>query len=169
MNSKKISVTTATLALLLLTSLLTVQLALADTKDAFEEAQSVVKAVAPNYPPLALAARVSGSVILEAFVDLQGKVGSVRILEGPNLLRAAAENASKQWVFHVAASGDKPRTVRLTFTFTIMPEDTPSEELLSSFMPPNSVEVKEKLGRIVQNPNVDPSLRTTRKKRPSIK
>ena len=166
MNSKRVSVATITLVPLLLGSLLAVQLILAGTKDAFEETPSVVKAVAPNYPPLALAARVSGSVILDVFVDLQGKVGSVRILEGPTLLRAAAENASKQWVFQVAGGDNKPRTVRLTFTFTIMPEDTPSEELLSCFMPPNSVEVKEKLGRIVQNPNVGPSPRTTKKKPP---
>ena len=166
MNSKKVSVATMTLVLLMLRSLLAVQVNLAGTKDAFEETPSVVKAVARNYAPLALAARVSGSVILDVFIDLQGKVGSVRILEGPTLLRAAAENASKQWVFHVAGSDNKPRTERLTFTFTIMPEGTPSEELLSCFMPPNSVEVKEKPGRIVQNSNVHASPRTTKKKPP---
>lgn len=163
MKSRTVSAAIMILVLLL-TSLLAVQLVFASTKDASDEPPSVVKAVAPSYPPLAIAARVSGLVILDVLVDSQGKVASVRIVEGPNLLRAAAENAAKHWAFEVVGGETAARTVRLTFIFTIMPEGTPSEELLSCFIPPYRVEVKEKLGRIVQNPNVDPSPRTTKKK-----
>jgi protein TonB len=57
----------------------------------------LVKRVAPEYPPLAVQARVVGEVVLEALVDEAGRVASVKLVSGPALLSEAAEEAVRQW------------------------------------------------------------------------
>jgi protein TonB len=55
--------------------------------------------VQPIYPPLALAARVEGTVILQAVIDEKGSVREVRVLRGQPLLNDAAIHAVGQWTF----------------------------------------------------------------------
>lgn len=52
--------------------------------------------VKPEYPPLAVMARLSGMVVLEAHVGIDGHVQSVRVLRGIPLLDEAAIAAVKQ-------------------------------------------------------------------------
>ncbi len=56
-----------------------------------------VSFVAPAYPPLALTAKVSGAVILEAVIGTDGAVRDVRVLRSIPLLDDAAVAAVKQW------------------------------------------------------------------------
>jgi protein TonB len=58
-----------------------------------------VRDVAPIYPALALIARVEGPVILEAVIDSEGRVQSVRVLRSPPMLDAAALAAVRQWEY----------------------------------------------------------------------
>jgi periplasmic protein TonB len=61
------------------------------------EAASLLNKVAPEYPPIAKTAHVSGTVILHAII---GKVGAIRELQyisGPPLLMKLAMDAVKQW------------------------------------------------------------------------
>src|ERR1700720_3913744 len=59
---------------------------------------SATKRVEPSYPPLARAAHISGSVVVEVTVDEQGKVISARpISSGHPLLRDAALEAARGW------------------------------------------------------------------------
>jgi protein TonB len=58
-----------------------------------------VRDVAPIYPARALAARVEGPVILEAIIDTEGRVQSVRVLRSPPMLDAAALAAVRQWEY----------------------------------------------------------------------
>ena len=51
------------------------------------------------YPAIAVAARVSGNVILPITIDTDGHVRSVRILDGPPMLRQAAIDGVKRWTF----------------------------------------------------------------------
>src|SRR6185295_9546962 len=60
-------------------------------------APSRIAAAAPVYPPVAIAARVQGQVILEALIDEQGRVGAVRVLRSVPLLDAAAVDAVRTW------------------------------------------------------------------------
>ena len=55
--------------------------------------------VRPVYPQEALDVRVSGMVILEAVIDIQGNVRSARVLRSIPLLDQAAVDAVKQWRF----------------------------------------------------------------------
>jgi protein TonB len=58
-----------------------------------------VKHVDPAYPPVAMAARVQGAVIIEAIIARDGSVCETRVLRSIPLLDAAALDAVKQWEF----------------------------------------------------------------------
>ena len=59
--------------------------------------ETLVKRVEPTYPEIALVAKVTGLVILEASVAADGSVESVRVLRSVKFLDEAAIDAVKQW------------------------------------------------------------------------
>jgi protein TonB len=72
--------------------------------------------VNPVYPSLARSAQVAGVVILEAVIDAQGRVESVRVLRSIPLLDQAATDAVKQWSFTPALLNGVPVPVVMTVT-----------------------------------------------------
>jgi protein TonB len=58
---------------------------------------ALVHRVEPQYPMLAVTAKVSGKVVLEAVVDEHGVVTDVRVVRSVPLLEDAAVRAVKQW------------------------------------------------------------------------
>jgi len=52
---------------------------------------------APQYPPVAQAAKIAGTVILEAIIDAEGVVRDVKILRSVPMLDQAAIEAVRQW------------------------------------------------------------------------
>jgi len=62
-------------------------------------APRLIRRVAPQYPELAIASRVSAFVILEAEVDTRGRVRAAKVLRGHPLFDDAAIAAVKQWVY----------------------------------------------------------------------
>jgi periplasmic protein TonB len=52
---------------------------------------------APQYPSIARAARVAGTVILEAIIDAEGVVRDVKVLRSVPMLDGAAVEAVRQW------------------------------------------------------------------------
>jgi TonB family protein len=54
---------------------------------------------APTYPPEAKAARIQGTVTLQAVIDKEGKVADVQLVSGPPELAAASIDAVRQWVY----------------------------------------------------------------------
>lgn len=120
-----------------------------------EQAQ-VVKAVAPAYPVIAIAADVGGTVTIEVQIDVRGLVTAVRAVDGPKLLRAAAEITARRWIFSSVEDQTKARVVRLLFAFKLMPKDTPQDELLPIFMPPYQVEVRQAKGTLIHRVDSDP-------------
>lgn len=103
------------------------------------EQPSVLIAVTPVFPATAVATNTSGTVLIEVEINAAGEVTSARSVSGHPLLRKSAENAARRWRFASAANA---RTVLLTFTFRIVPNDTSPEELTSVFTPPYQVEVR---------------------------
>jgi periplasmic protein TonB len=77
--------------------------------------------VAPVYPPIARNARVQGVVILEAVLDVQGRVQSVRVLRSIPLLDQAAVEAVQQWRFTPALLNGEavPVVMTVTVNFTL--------------------------------------------------
>ncbi|HSO73526.1 MAG TPA: energy transducer TonB, partial [Blastocatellia bacterium] len=73
--------------------------------------------VEPTYPPLAKAARVSGSVVVEVTVDEAGGVISARAMSGHPLLKEAAVSAARGWRFSPTQLSGVPVKVIGTITF----------------------------------------------------
>ena len=51
----------------------------------------------PIYPPIAKAARVTGTVVLQATISKTGEVEDLRVVSGPAMLQQAALDAVKTW------------------------------------------------------------------------
>jgi protein TonB len=74
--------------------------------------------LAPEYPPLAQQARVEGTVVLEAILDEQGRVQSVRVAKSQPLLDAAAIRAVSAWRYSPTTLNGVPVSVLMTITIT---------------------------------------------------
>ncbi|MDT7541933.1 MAG: periplasmic protein TonB [Acidobacteriota bacterium] len=76
----------------------------------------------PVYPPLALEAGVSGTVVVAVTIDKAGNVVSAKAVSGPQLLRAAATGAAMEWKFDPKFSPPslQPVEVRRTITFNFL-------------------------------------------------
>lgn len=111
---------------------------------------SATTRVEPAYPPLAKAARVSGSVVVEVTVDEEGKVESARPISGHPLLKDAAVNAARGWKFAPTMLSGVPVKVigTITFNFNLGPDpDDETKELEKQVAAnPNSAELVHKLG-----------------------
>jgi len=68
------------------------------------------------YPPIALASRVQGVVIIEATISTSGKVIDAKILRSIPLLDSAALDAVKQWEFTTPTLNGQPVPVIMTVT-----------------------------------------------------
>ena len=79
------------------------------------------KMVQPRYPPSARRKGVAGLVRVYVIVDETGKVIAVSNSEGPMLLRAAAEEAARQWSFGGISPGGGPARFSgyIDFNFTL--------------------------------------------------
>jgi protein TonB len=74
--------------------------------------------VAPVYPAIAQAARVSGVVILEALIAEDGSVRDVKVLRSVPLLHTSAMEAVRQWRFTPTLLNGVPVQVIMTVTVT---------------------------------------------------
>jgi TonB family protein len=68
----------------------------------------------PIYPPIARAARVQGSVVLQARISKDGTVESLRVVSGPPMLQQAALDAVKSWRYRPYRINDEPVEVETT-------------------------------------------------------
>jgi protein TonB len=78
------------------------------------KAPALIERVDPEYPLLALRARVQGIVILETVVDRQGRVADVRVLRSIPLLDKAAIAAVQQWRYSPLLLNGRPERFVLT-------------------------------------------------------
>jgi TonB family protein len=74
----------------------------------------LIKRIDPTYPAIALAAKISGTVILEAHIDKGGAVSNVRVASGSPLLQQAAMDAVKQWVYKPYVLNGEPVEINTT-------------------------------------------------------
>jgi TonB family protein len=76
----------------------------------------LISAVPPVYPTLAKNQHVSGNVLVDALIDANGRVTTMKIVSGPTLLHQAAMDALKQWKYQAATLDGKPVPMHLTVT-----------------------------------------------------
>ena len=80
-----------------------------------QESRLLLK-VAPVYPAIAVQARVSGPVVLEAEIDEEGNVAEVKIVSGHPLLVNAAAQAVKQWKYSPTLLSGEPQRILANVT-----------------------------------------------------
>jgi TonB family protein len=76
----------------------------------------LISSVAPVYPVLAKNQHVSGNVLVDALIDANGRVTTMKVVSGPTLLHQAAMDALKQWKYQPAQLDGKPVSMHLTVT-----------------------------------------------------
>ncbi len=80
-----------------------------------------IRKIAPQYTAIARAARASGPVQIQVMISEEGQVIEATVLNGHPLLRQAALEAARQWLFRPTLLSDVPVKVQgvLTFNFTL--------------------------------------------------
>jgi protein TonB len=68
----------------------------------------LIHQVKPPYPPLARAARISGTVRLAAVIARDGTIQHLQLVSGPPLLVKAALDAVQQWRYKPTLLGGEP-------------------------------------------------------------
>jgi protein TonB len=68
----------------------------------------------PMYPPIAKAARVSGTVVLQATISKTGTIENLRVISGPAMLQQSALDAVKSWRYRPYLLNNDPVEVETT-------------------------------------------------------
>jgi TonB family protein len=101
--------------------------------------QHVDYRVAPIYPPIAKAAFVQGTVVIDVRLGVTGKIDSVKVVSGPPMLQQAAIDSLKQWRFHPFEKNGAPvpATGKVSIEFSLGKEgSTPKEdEIAGHYLP----------------------------------
>jgi TonB family protein len=76
----------------------------------------LIASTSPVYPPIAKNQRIEGAVRIDALIDANGKVSSMKIVSGPVLLHQSAMDALRNWKYQAATLDGKPVPMHLTVT-----------------------------------------------------
>jgi protein TonB len=74
----------------------------------------LISPIVPAYPAIARAARVEGTVILQATISKTGTIENLRVLSGPPMLQRAAIDTVKQWRYRPYLLNGDPVEVETT-------------------------------------------------------
>ncbi len=85
-------------------------------KDAPVIAARLLKAATPVYPPDAMRNYITGDVKAEVVVEATGRVGEVKVISGPQALRAAAVEALKQYEYAPGTQGGEAVASKVVVT-----------------------------------------------------
>ncbi|HEX9198290.1 MAG TPA: energy transducer TonB, partial [Acidobacteriaceae bacterium] len=76
----------------------------------------LITAIRPVYPPIAVAARVQGEVVMEAVISKAGRIESLHAVSGPQMLRGAAMAAVQAARYRPYLLSGEPTDVQTTIT-----------------------------------------------------
>jgi TonB family protein len=76
----------------------------------------MISSIPPVYPALAKAQHISGEVRIDALIDANGRVTTMKVVSGPTLLHQAAMDALRQWKYQPATLDGKPVAMHLAVT-----------------------------------------------------
>ena len=113
-----------------------------------DEVANVVEAIAPVYPPFAVAASQEGTIIAGITISSDGRVAATRISGESEILKRVVDIVVRRWRFNTITGSHRLRTVQVTFIFAIMPAKSPPEDLLPIFRPPYQIEIRAKRPRV---------------------
>ena len=81
----------------------------------------VITEVKPEYPPTAKKMKATGTVEVEITISEAGLVIEAKAISGQLVLRSAAVEAARKWVFKPAMLNGKPIRVKSVLTFVFVP------------------------------------------------
>jgi protein TonB len=81
-----------------------------------EAKKAIVSKTDPEYPAMARQMHLSGRVVVDIFIDEDGKVENAKPVSGNQLLSSAAVSAVKKWKFN---SFGKKAVTSLAFDFKL--------------------------------------------------
>ena len=76
----------------------------------------LISSVSPTYPLLAKNQHISGDVLIDALIDANGHVTTMKVISGPTLLHQSAMAALRLWKYQPASLDGKPVPMHLTVT-----------------------------------------------------
>ncbi len=76
---------------------------------------------APVYPPIAQAARVSGTVVLRVTISASGSVEDVLVVSGPAMLQQSALDAVRTWHYKPYSLNNEAVEVETTVNVVFTP------------------------------------------------
>src|SRR6266404_3962200 len=76
----------------------------------------LLSSVPPSYPVLAKSQHISGDVRVDALIDANGRVTTMKVVSGPTLLHQAAMDALRQWKYQPATLNGNSVPMHLTVT-----------------------------------------------------
>lgn len=76
----------------------------------------LVSTVSPVYPAIARSQHIEGDVRIDALINENGKVTTMKVISGPALLHQAAMEALRQWKYTPATLDGKPVPMHLSVT-----------------------------------------------------
>ena len=82
-----------------------------------EARKILVSKVDPEYPLMAKQIRLSGKVQVDCFVDTNGAVEKIQILNGNPLFSSSINNAMKKWKFKPFEANGKSSNIVAGFAF----------------------------------------------------
>ena len=74
----------------------------------------LLKKTPPMYPPIAVAARIEGTVILQATISTSGTIENLHVVSGPQMLQQAAMDAVRNWRYRPYLLNGEPVEVETT-------------------------------------------------------
>lgn len=72
----------------------------------------ILQKYAPSYPKDAKEAGVQGTVVIAAEIDTTGHISDLKVVSGPLMLRQAALDAVRKWVYRPYFFNGNPVPVR---------------------------------------------------------
>lgn len=123
-----------------------------------DETLSVVTAVAPTYPPVALNAGIGGEVKVDLTIKVDGTISSAKITSGHRLLREGCESAAKEWKFAEAKGSSGERKAQITFAFFAAAPKTSGNRLTTVFKLPSRIEITRRMN-VVTTPQIQSRLK----------
>ena len=99
--------------------------------------EAIADATKPAYPPLAQHMNVQGSVVLQALIGADGIIENLRVMSGPAILAAAAQQAVREWRFKPIVQNGQAVESKATITvnFTIKVADNSTNATIAESRP----------------------------------
>jgi hypothetical protein len=107
--------------------------------------RSMFKPVAPAFPAGLLTAVQVTTVVVDAVVDLHGRITRAAIVKGDSRAHEAALRAAIQWTLEPSERRGSERRISLSFTFRTLPATASAKELVPDFSEKYRVEVRARV------------------------